>query len=353
MPRTVYDEGLSTINYIDQVLLLAGIVFSALIIIFIEFSVLRRLSKLTNSVVKLGDHGANTQELAVSGNDEITWLTLSINGFLQEIQTQTQKLQKSERLSAIGELARQIGHDLRNPLSSTKNATYFLRRKGSNCSDKDREYMLDIIEADIKHSDKIINGLIEYASEIFLELEDCTPKLLLAESLACIQVPDCVKVVDNTLEKPKMRVDKAKLERVFGLIITNALDAMPKGGELKISSVQEGTDVKIAFVDTGEGIPKDLLPKIFSPLMTTKAQGMGFSLAICKRIVDCHGGKIEVESVFGEGTTLKVTLPIKPQIAQADPKVHLLKPDPLVHYESINGAFAASSATKLPQNKNP
>jgi signal transduction histidine kinase len=351
IPRTVYDEGISTVNYIDQVLLLAGIVFSALIVILLEFSVLRRLSNLTNSVVKLGHRGDDSQELAVSGNDEITWLTLSINGFLQEIQTQTQKLQKSERLSAIGELARQVGHDLRNPLSSTKNATYFLRRKGNKCSDKDREYMLDIIEADIKHSDKIINDLIEYASEIYLDLEDCSPKELLKGGLSNVQVPECVNVVDNALEEPKLRVDVDKIERVFTLIIKNALDAMPKGGTLKISSVQKDENVQIAFADTGEGIPKDLLPKIFSPLLTTKAQGMGFSLAICKRIVDCHGGKIEVESVFGEGTTFRVTLPFTPQIAQ-DPKAHMFKPDPLIHYESVNEAVAASSATKFSKSKN-
>lgn len=80
---------------------------------------------------------------------------------------------------------------------------------------------------------------------------------------------------------------------------------MLKGGTLEIRSTQEDSKEQIAFSDTVEGISAELLPKIFSPLLTTKAQGMGFSLAICKRIVDGHGGKIEVESVAGKGQHLK------------------------------------------------
>ena len=117
MPRTIYDQGLVITGYIGITLVIAGAVFSSTIVMLMEYSVLRRLSKLTEAVTKLGKRENHLQELTVSGNDEITWLTLSINGLLQEIDSQSNKLQKSERLSAIGELARQIGHDLRNPTS--------------------------------------------------------------------------------------------------------------------------------------------------------------------------------------------------------------------------------------------
>ena len=344
MPRTVYDQGLATISYIDQVLLVAGIIFSAIIVLLLEFSVLRRLGKFTNIASKLGKRENPSQELPVSGNDEITWLTLSFNGLLQEIQSQSLKLQKSERMSAIGELARQIGHDLRNPLTSTKYATYYLRQKGNKCTDEDREKMLNIIEGDIKRSDKIINDLIEYSSDIFLEIEKCSPKSLLKGAMLKLQVPEHIKVENHTLEEPMMFADVSKIERVFTLIIKNAVEAMPKGGTLEIQSTQEDSKVQITFIDTGEGIPAELLPKIFSPLLTTKAQGMGFSLAICKRIVDSHGGKIEVESVEGKGTTFKVTLPIKPKINQEDQKAQISKPDPLLHYKSLESQAAVNEA---------
>ena len=112
-------------------------------------------------------------------------------------------------------------------------------------------------------------------------------------------------------------------------------------------STQEDSKVQIAFIDTGEGISAELLPKIFSPLLTTKAQGMGFSLAICKRIVDTHGGKIEVESVVGKGTTFKATLPIKPKIQQEDQNAQIFKSDPLLHYK--NNETANAQLTEHPQ----
>ena len=217
-------------------LLVTGIVFSAIIVLLLEFSVLRRLGKLTNTVIKLGKPENLSQELPVSGNDEITSLTLSFNGLLQEIKSQSLRLQKSERMSAIGELARQIGHDLRNPLTSTKYASYYLRQKGNNCTVEDREKMLEIIERDIKRSDKIINDLIEYSSDLFLEMQYCSPKSLLTGAMSKLQVPRNIKVVNRTLAEPRILADVSKIQRVFTLIIENAVDAMPKGGTLEILS---------------------------------------------------------------------------------------------------------------------
>ena len=335
MPRIVYDQGLNTVGYINEALLIAGVVFSIIVVLIMEFSVLKRLGKLTDSVTRLGNNGNNLQELSVSGNDEITWLTLSINGLLQEIESQSVKLQKSERLSAIGELARQIGHDLRNPLASTKNAVYYLIRKGGTCSEEKRESMLEVINSDISRSDKIINDLIEYSSDICLETDQCSPKSLLAGALSMLQVPDNVDVVDNTLEESKIFADVSKIQRVFISIVKNAFESMPSGGTLEILSREEKSNVQITFTDTGTGIPSDILPKIFSPLLTTKAQGMGLSLSICKRIVDCHGGKIDFESAINKGTTFKVTLPTQPKIQQYQ-ETSMSKKDPLLHYKSLN-----------------
>ena len=347
MPRTVFDQGLNTISYIDEALLIAGIVFCATVILLLEYSVLRRLGKLTNAVIKLGEQENHLAELPVSGNDEITWLTLSINGLLQELESQGVKLQKSERLSAIGELARQIGHDLRNPLASIKNAAYYLKRKGSNCTEENKEKMLGIINQDIDRSDKIINDLIEYSNDIYLETDECSPRSLVTGAMSTLQVPENIKVVNDTLDEQKMFADVSKIQRVCKLIIANALDAMPDGGTLEIKSIAEDSKVQVTFTDTGKGISEEIVPKIFTPLLTTKAQGMGLSLAICKRIIDCHGGKIEVESTFGKGSTFKVTLPVKPKICQQDQEALLAKEDPLLHYNTINGATNNSQGRKL------
>ena len=220
------------------------------------------------------------------------------------------RLVKSERLAAIGELAGMVGHDLRNPLTGIKNAVYYLKKKGSECQlDKTRE-MFEVIEKCIDHSNKIINDLLDYSREIQLELKESSPGKLISEALAMIQVPEKVKIQSNVSDAYHIIVDEEKIERVFINIIKNAIDAMPKGGSLTINSQQINDDLQFSFTDTGSGIPAEILPKIFSPLFTTKAQGMGFGLAICKRKVEAHGGKITVATALGKGTTFTVILPI-------------------------------------------
>ena len=126
-----------------------------------------------------------------------------------------------------------------------------------------------------------------------------------------VQVPEQIKLEDHTSCEPNLRVDVNKMERVFLNLIKNAFDAMPKKGTLKISSKRVGKNVEIALADNGVGMSEQTLSKLFNPLFTTKAQGIGFGLAICKRVVEAHCGEIRVESVLGRGTTFTVTLPIE------------------------------------------
>jgi PAS domain S-box-containing protein len=232
----------------------------------------------------------------------------------EELEQTQAKLLKSERLAAIGELAGMVGHDLRNPLTGIKNAAYYLKKKGSACTDDNRREMLEIIDNAIEHANTTINDLLDYSREMHLELAECSPKSLLKGALSIVQIPDHIEIIDSTLNEPTIRADAVKMERVFINLIKNAIDAMAKKGTLKIRSTQTNGNVEIAFADTGTGIPENIMAKLFTPLTTTKAQGMGFGLAICKRIVEAHGGKITVESVAGKGATFTITLPIEPKL---------------------------------------
>jgi signal transduction histidine kinase len=109
-------------------------------------------------------------------------------------------------------------------------------------------------------------------------------------------------------------VDKEKMKRVFVNIIKNAVAAMPKGGKLTISSRKTDDAVEISFTDTGVGMSKEVLEKLWTPFFTTKAKGLGLGLPICKRIVEAHDGKITVNSVLNKGTTFTVTVPVKPKM---------------------------------------
>jgi signal transduction histidine kinase len=232
----------------------------------------------------------------------------------EQLQQTQDKLVKSERLAAIGELAGMVGHDLRNPLTAIKNATYFIRKKLPPDSDETIKDMFKIIDNAILHADKIINDLLQYSREIQLELVECTPKSLLEEALSLIKVPCRVKIVDKTQKEPRFKADKNKIAMAFVNLLKNAIDAIPTIGNIKVKSAYNNGNVKISFADTGIGIPKEKLSTLFSPLITTKAQGMGFGLAICKRMVEAHQGRITVESTPGKGTTFTITLPLEPKL---------------------------------------
>jgi len=227
---------------------------------------------------------------------------------ITQLKQMQEKLVKAERLAFIGELAGQIGHDLRNPLTGIKNGIYYLRKKGAAITDAERDYMIGIIDSAVNDSDRIINSLVEYSSDLRLEMVTCTPKSILASALQKVEVPKRIKIVDNTSSEHTCLADISKMSLVFTSIIKNAVDAIPETGTLTVQSSQTIANITISFADSGIGIPEKLLPKIFSPLFTTKAKGMGMSLSNCKRIIEAHRGKITVESVSGKGTTFTILL---------------------------------------------
>lgn len=156
-----------------------------------------------------------------------------------------------------------------------------------------------------------LSQVVEYSSELILEPEQCTPNSLTMHALSKIQVPDRINIVNQTTNDLKFVLDEQKIETVFVKIIKNAIDAMPQKGDLQIISQIKGSNVEISFSDSGTGIPDHILPKLFSPLVTSKAKGMGMNLAICQRIVEANGGKIYAESETGNGTKFTIMLPIK------------------------------------------
>jgi PAS domain S-box-containing protein len=221
-----------------------------------------------------------------------------------------ERLAKAEQLALIGELAGQIGHDLRNPLTGIKSAVYLLRKKGDELTHEQRNDVLDIIDNAVADSNRIVNSLADYSSALHLKMSKCTPKSLLKRALLSVPVPSRITILDNTQNEPELYLDVSKIEQVFVSLLKNAIDATPENGAVKISSVVKGETLELVFSDDGLGIPADILPRLFSPLVTTKAKGMGMSLAICKRVIEAHGGTIAVESTLGQGTTLTITLPI-------------------------------------------
>ena len=174
--------------------------------------------------------------------------------------------------------------------------------------------MLETIDKCVNYSNKIINDLLDYSKEVRLELQDESLKKLLTESLGLLDISEKIEILNHLNDKPTVKIDADKIKRVFINLIKNAIDAMPNGGKIIIDINQVNGSLEVSFSDTGVGIAEDVLPKLFSPLFTTKAQGMGFGLAICKRIIEAHGGTITVKTVKDKGTTFTVTLLIEPKL---------------------------------------
>ena len=266
----------------------------------------------------------------------------------KELKETQQQLVKSERLAVIGEIAGMLGHDLRDPLAGIKNAVYFLKKKGGAIPEPQAKEMLEIIDKCLDHSNKIINDLTEYSKEIHLELQEISPRMLVLAALDLIDPPKNVKILNNAPEEPYIKVDSDKITEVFTKLIRNGIDAIPKEGSITIDCKKTTDHLEISFTDTGIGISEEILPKIFSPLVTTKTQSMGFGLAICKRIINAHTGTIAVQTIKGKGTTFTVTLPIQP-ISETKPESKTINHTPMEEpLQKCVGLFNCSKPDKCP-----
>ena len=169
---------------------------------------------------------------------------------------------------------------------------------------------LTAIDRAVEQANNIVADLLDYSREMHLELMEYSPKSLINYILLSTKIPPTIKIIDHTQNSPTIKVDSAKIERVVINLIKNAIEAMPNGGTLEIVSIQSTDYLALAFSDTGIGMPQEVIAKLFTPLFTTKAGGMGLGLPICKRIVEAHSGKISVQSIPNKGTTFTLELPI-------------------------------------------
>jgi PAS domain S-box-containing protein len=221
---------------------------------------------------------------------------------------------KLEKLATMGELATMVAHDLRNPLTSIRTAGYYIKNTCPHRADakcKTIKEMLDIIEQETLFADNIINDLLDFGAKRPLQKKRQNINKLVEVSLMVSNIPENIKVKRKLAKNTIAAVDGKQLERVFLNLTKNAVQAMPNGGKLTVKTTETKDSIEIAFTDTGIGIPEENMSKILTPLFTTKAKGIGMGLPICKRIVEQHGGTIDVKSKVDRGTVFTIKLPKK------------------------------------------
>ncbi|NIP30733.1 MAG: GAF domain-containing protein [Candidatus Dadabacteria bacterium] len=230
-------------------------------------------------------------------------------------ETQAQLIQ-SEKMSAIGQLATGIAHEIRNPLNIIEGARYYLSNLLSNSekSESVSEY-LSYIKQEVERTNKLISNLLKFSKSDAprFELVDINSTLdntlaLLKKQLSDGSVRD-IKNFDENL--PSILGDPNQLWQVFVNIIMNAVQAMPEGGVLTIKTYSENENtICVSFKDTGIGMDEEVQKKIFDPFFTKKESGTGLGLAISYSIIESHNGIIKVESEQGVGTDFQIVLPL-------------------------------------------
>ncbi len=231
------------------------------------------------------------------------------------VEERTKQLKAAERLAAIGQTAGMIGHDIRNPLQAIAGDLFLMKQEidtspDSPCKDNVQESLRSIQEQ-IDYINKIISDLQDYSRPLQPELSDVDLCVTIPRLLSTVPLPQDVEAYALcSKDLPMLRLDVTFLKRVLVNLATNAIQAMPNGGKLTIRVFKKKDSVCISIQDTGIGIPDEIKPKIFQPLMTTKSKGQGFGLAVVKRLVEKMGGKIGFESELGKGTTFTLDFPI-------------------------------------------
>ena len=208
-----------------------------------------------------------------------------------------------------------MAHELRNPLGGIKNTAYYINFKLVD-SDLAREnpkilQYLEMMNEEITSSNQIITDLMDFSRVNPPETAPTDIESLVENALSRIEVKDSVRVKKNfTHDVPEVSVNKDQVRRAITNLIRNADDAKEDGGDLTISVAESNGYVELQVRDTGPGISEDKLAKVFDPLFSTKAKGIGMGLPIVGEVVHKHNGTIDVTSNPGEGTTFTIKLPL-------------------------------------------
>jgi len=228
-----------------------------------------------------------------------------------ELQRSKEELIRSERLAFTGRIAANIAHEIRNPLTNVAMAVQQLKKivKPGPVS----KY-IEIITRNVERINFLITELLNCARPPKLNMRPCDMhqmlENILESSRAKIELQGIKVVKEFTVEPSKIHLDKEHVERALLNLVTNAVEAMPKGGTLTIETKRDKDLFVLSIRDTGAGIREEDIIRVFDPFFSTKSEGVGLGLTICYGIIVSHGGIIEVESKPKEGSVFTVSLPV-------------------------------------------
>lgn len=279
----------------------------------ISRSLARPINELTGAMAVVGS-GHLDHPITPRSRDEIGELASAFGRMTDNLRQSRAALVQSEKLASIGEMAAAVAHGLRNPLASLRAAAQLVRQHPEAPSSREH---LDAIVEEVDRLDRRISHLLSFSRPApFHPLQEKVSRLvegLLPAFSQLLRERGIELQLDLPGALPEVRVDPMQLEQALVEIVSNALDAMPSGGRLRIAAsvdahLSGAGYVTVEVTDTGPGIPDHVLPSVCEPFFTTRHEGTGLGLAIAKRYVEQNGGRLEITSRPG-ATSVRVRLP--------------------------------------------
>ena len=321
--RRSVEDILAVAKLVPLIFLVGTLILTLGVANFLARQMLGPLTRLAQATQRIAAGDFSPLKPARRYRDEFSDLAMGINRMTHELERRYQILVESQKLRAVGTLTAGIAHELNNPLNNITLTATTLKQFRPKLNEAELSEMLDDPVTQADRAQAIVRNLLDFTRQSEARMEPLDLRRLVEHvvSLAQNQVnfKGCTVDVVVPSDLPHVHGDRDLLNQVFLNLLLNALDAVPKGGRIRVTTggAAEPGFVSVDVVDNGSGIPAHLLGSIFDPFFTTKAtgQGTGLGLSVSRGIVRQHGGELRVHSRIGSGSTFSVLLPVTPVVA--------------------------------------
>ena len=278
----------------------------------------KRIETLQHQEIKVDDGFIYNTYSAVFDQNGKYWGTVLTSHDITERKELEHQLLQSERLATIGEMSAKVAHEIRNPLSSISLNTELLYDEISNDNGErksDAENLIQSILNEVDTLTAISDEYLQFARFPKLETRPASINEVLIELTKFFNkeiVQRCISLKENYApDLPQILLDTKQIKQAFLNILKNSFESMPEGGELSITTRLKDENVEVNITDTGSGINRSDIRRVFDPFYSTKVKGTGLGLALTMKTVEGHGGDINCESTIAKGTTMIISFPVE------------------------------------------